>query len=130
MHKESLTSREATKVNTLKEILQAALDKKAGDIIVLELEGKCSFWDQFLICSGTSVRQNQSIADGINERLRRAGVHVDHIEGYSTGEWILMDYLDVVVHIFSERSREFYDLERLWPEGKRRKAEELIEQGV
>ena len=126
-HKESITSQEITKDNTLQEVLEAALDKKAANVIVLELEGICSFSDRFVICTGTSVRQNQTIADGINERLRQSGIRATHIEGYSEGEWILMDYLDFVVHIFTERTREFYDLERLWRAGKRRKAQELIE---
>ncbi len=94
---------------------------------MLELEGICSFTDRFVICTGTSSRQNQTIADGINERLRQSGIRATHIEGYSEGEWILMDYLDIVVHIFSVRAREFYDLERLWRAGKRREAQELIE---
>ncbi len=115
------------KDNTLQEVLEAALDKKANNVIVLELEGICSFSDRFVICTGTSIRQNQTIADGINERLRQSGTRASHIEGYSEGEWILMDYLDFVVHIFTERTREFYDLERLWRAGKRREAQELIE---
>lgn len=94
---------------------------------MLELEGICSFTDRFVICTGTSSRQNQAIADGINERLGQSGIRATHIEGYSEGEWILMDYLDIVVHIFSVRAREFYDLERLWRAGKRREAQELIE---
>ncbi len=96
------------------------MDKKARDVVVLDIEGLCSFSDRFLICTGTSSRQTQSIADNVNVKLRTAGFRPSHIEGYSEGEWILMDYLDFVVHIFTERAREFYDLERLWRAGKRR----------
>ena len=88
-------------------------------MVVLDIEGLCSFSDRFLICTGTSSRQTQSIADNVNVKLRAAGFRPSHIEGYSEGEWILMDYLDFVVHIFTERAREFYDLERLWRAGKR-----------
>jgi ribosome-associated protein len=104
----------------LTEAVEAALDKKAQDLVVLEVGEVCSFTDFFLICTGTSTRHNQTIADEIEERLRRMGVRTVHIEGRSEGEWILMDYFDFVVHIFSSRTREFYDLERLWRAGKRR----------
>ena len=119
-----------TEINTFQEALQATFDKKAREIVVLELGNICSFSDRFLICSGSSVRQNQSISDGINERLRLKGVRCNHIEGYSSGEWILMDYLDFVVHIFTDQKRAFYDLERLWPEGKSIDLANLIEKSV
>jgi ribosome-associated protein len=99
--------------------VEAAFDKKARDVVVLNLEGICSFSDNFLICTGTSSRQTQAIADGIVEKLKKSGIRASHIEGYSEGEWILMDYADFVVHIFTEQAREFYDLERLWRAGKR-----------
>jgi ribosome-associated protein len=116
------------KDNQLTEAIEAALDKKAQDPVVIDLTGICSFTDYFVICTGTSSRHNQSIADGIFERLRTAGVRPLHIEGHTEGEWILMDYADFVVHIFSARAREFYDLERLWRAGKRRDAHEMIGQ--
>ena len=116
------------KENQLSEAIEAALDKKAQDAIVLELGAICSFTDYFLICTGTSTRHNQTIADHIEETLKRDGVRPLHVEGRSEGEWILLDYVDFVVHIFSVRSREFYDLERLWRAGKRRDAYELIGQ--
>ena len=116
------------KENQLSEAIEAALDKKAQDAVVIELGEICSFTDYFLICTGTSTRHNQSIADSIEETLKRQGVRPLHIEGHSEGEWILLDYVDFVVHIFSARSREFYDLERLWRAGKRRDAQELIGQ--
>jgi ribosome-associated protein len=102
------------------------MDKKAQDLVWLDLSGVCSFTDNFLICTGTSSRHNQTIADNIDEQLKRRGVRPLHIEGHSEGDWILMDYVDFVVHIFSARAREFYDLERLWRAGKRRDIHELI----
>jgi ribosome-associated protein len=114
------------KENQLSEAIEAALDKKAQDAVVLELGEICSFTDYFLICTGTSTRQNQSIADHIEETLKKFGVRPLHVEGRTEGEWILMDYVDFVVHIFSARAREFYDLERLWRAGKRHDARDLI----
>jgi ribosome-associated protein len=116
------------KENQLTDALEAALDKKAQDLVVIELTDICSFTDNFVVCTGTSSRHNQTIADGIEERLRDEGVRPLHIEGRTEGEWILMDYVDFVVHIFTARAREFYDLERLWRSGKRREINELIEQ--
>jgi len=118
------------KENELSEAIEAAFDKKAQDAVVLELGEICSFTDYFLICTGTSTRHNQSIADHIEETLKKYGVRPLHVEGHTEGEWILMDYVDFVVHIFSARAREFYDLERLWRAGKRHDARELIGQRV
>jgi ribosome-associated protein len=112
----------------LSEAIEAALDKKAQDAVVLELGEVCSFTDYFLICTGTSTRHNQTIAEYIAETLKKDGVRPLHIEGHTEGEWILLDYVDFVVHIFTARAREFYDLERLWRAGKRRDAHELIGQ--
>ena len=95
---------------------------------MIDLEGMCSFSDCFIICSGTSSRQTQSISDNIDEKLREVGLRPSHIEGQSEGEWILVDYLDFVVHIFTETSREFYDLERLWRAGKRREVRDPVQQ--
>ena len=108
--------------------LEAALDKKARNVVVIDLEGICSFSDYFIICSGTSSRQTQSIADGIEEKLRDAGLRPSHIEGQREGQWILVDYLDFVVHIFTETARDFYDLERLWHGGKRREVRDEVQQ--
>ena len=112
----------------LTEALEAALDKKAQDVVVIELGDTCSFTDHFIVCTGTSSRHNQTIGEGIEERLRKLGTRPLHIEGHKEGEWILMDYVDFVVHIFTARAREFYDLERLWRAGKRRDVNELIGQ--
>jgi ribosome-associated protein len=116
----------SNKENQLSEAIEAALDKKAQDAVVIELGEICSFTDYFLICTGTSTRHNQTIAEHIEETLKRQGVRPLHIEGHTEGEWILLDYVDFVVHIFSARAREFYDLERLWRAGKRRDANEFV----
>ena len=98
----------------LREAVRAAQDHKALDLDVLNLKGICSFTDFFLIGSGTSTRHTQAISDAIHEKLKKSGISPAHVEGYSRGEWILLDYLNFVVHIFVERARHFYDLERLW----------------
>jgi ribosome-associated protein len=116
------------KENQLSEAIEAAFDKKAQDAVVLDLADICSFTDYFLICTGTSTRHNQTIAEAIEDTLRQDGVRPLHVEGHKEGEWILLDYVDFVVHIFSARAREFYDLERLWRAGKRRDANELLAQ--
>ena len=103
----------------LREAVHAAQDRKALDLLVLDLEGVSSFTSNFLICSGTSTRHTQAICDGIMERLKKSGYPPAHVEGYNQGEWILMDFLNFIVHIFLERAREFYDLERLWKNAPR-----------
>ncbi|HLA39790.1 MAG TPA: ribosome silencing factor [Candidatus Glassbacteria bacterium] len=108
-----------TALTSVREAVEAARDKKAQQIIVLELKEIADFTDYFLICNGTSSRQVQSISDEIDRRLRLAGLHPAHVEGYNHAEWVLLDYLDFVVHIFSEQARGFYDLERLWRTARR-----------
>ncbi len=98
----------------LQDAVRAAQDRKALELDVLDLKGVSSFTDFFLICSGTSTRHIQAISDAILNELEKSGISPTHVEGYSQAEWILLDYLDFVVHIFSERARRFYDLERLW----------------
>ena len=100
--------------------IQACLEKKAEELNVLELEqGTGAFTDYFVLCSGINPRQIQAIADEVELRLKAAGLRPTHIEGYNQAEWVLMDYVDFVVHIFSEKARKFYDLERLWKSAKR-----------
>ena len=97
----------------------AASDKKASDLVVLDLRNVASFTEYFLICTGASARQVQAISDAIEEALRKRGKRPLHIEGYSSGEWILLDYGDLIAHVFSASSRRFYDLERLWRDAPR-----------
>ena len=108
------TVREAdTLTQEMTQAVDAILDKKALDLLVLDLRSISTFTDYFVIASGMSVRQTQAIADAIDDRLRPAKVRA-RIEGYREGEWILMDYGDFLVHIFTQAKREFFDLERLW----------------
>lgn len=95
-------------------VRKAALEKKAAEPVALNVAGACSFADLFFICSGQQKRQIQSIADAIQESLKKQKVAPYHVEGYATGEWILMDYGDLVVHIFNPERRDFFNLERLW----------------
>ena len=97
-----------------RDAVSAALDRKAQDLRVLHLGRVTDFTDYFLICSGTSDRQVQAIADAIQERLRVEKVRPLHVEGYNRAQWVLLDYGDLVVHVFQEEPRRFYALERLW----------------
>ena len=96
------------------EAVEAARNKKADEMALLQIGEVATFTDYFLICSGASNRQVQSICDEIERRLSLLGLRPAHIEGYNHAEWVLMDYGDFVVHVFSARARSFYDLERLW----------------
>ncbi len=112
------------KKNELKSQVTAALaaceDKKAEQITLLEMDQNAgAFTDYFLICSGTNSRQVQAISDEVELRLKRAGLYPNNIEGHRQGEWVLIDYVDFVVHIFSESARKYYDLERLWKSAKK-----------
>ena len=99
--------------------LQAAAEKKAIDLTVLDLRGIASFTDFFVIATGTNKRQVQAISDEVVEQLKRRGTRSARVEGYQTAEWILIDYGDFVFHVFDEKARRFYDLERLWRAGAR-----------
>ena len=102
------------------EAISACKDKKAEDITVMELEqGSGAFTDYFVVCSGTNPRQVQAIADEVEMRLKKAGLRPTHVEGYTQAEWVLIDYVDFVVHVFSDKARKFYDLERLWKSARR-----------
>ena len=105
--------------DTLKIAAKAADDKKAHDLVAMDISGIASFASYFLICTGDSSRQMQAIADEIEKRLKAIGIRPSHVEGYQNSEWILMDYFDLVVHIFSKTARAYYDLERLWRDGKK-----------
>jgi ribosome-associated protein len=106
--------------------IAACESKKAEQITVLELEkGSGAFTDYFVVCSGTNPRQVQAIADEVETRLEKDGMRATHIEGYKQAEWVLLDYVDFVVHVFSEKARQYYDLERLWKSAKRMEPAEL-----
>ncbi len=93
---------------------EAALDKKAVDLVVLDVGALTSIADYLIICTGRSDRQVQAIAQAIDEQLRGSGHRPTAIEGMTRGQWVLIDYNDVIVHVFQKPVREFYDLERLW----------------
>lgn len=99
--------------------IHAAGEKKAIEPVVLDLREIASFTDYFVIVSGANERQVQAISDEIYETLKKAGEPAVRVEGYKTAEWILLDYGDFVVHVFEQKARKFYDLERLWRESKR-----------
>jgi ribosome-associated protein len=99
--------------------VRAALDKKALDVLVLDLRHTPAFTDFFLICTGQNVRQGHAIADAIEEALRAVKRSPAHVEGYKRGDWILMDFFTFIVHVFTPQTREFYSLERLWGDAER-----------
>jgi ribosome-associated protein len=98
----------------LRTIVLAALDTKAEDVRVRHLERVADFTDYFVIASGASERQVQAIADHIEERLRERGVRPLHVEGHAAGQWVLLDYGDLIAHVFLDDRRRYYGLERLW----------------
>ena len=97
----------------------AALDKKAIDLVLLDMREASSFTDFFLICTGANVRQVQAIADAVEDTLRQQGIKPALVEGYDRADWILIDYFDFIVHVFAKTTRDFYGLERLWGDAKR-----------
>ncbi|MDP9268733.1 MAG: ribosome silencing factor [Acidobacteriota bacterium] len=106
--------------------LSACEEKKADALTILEMDKAAStFTDYFVICSGSNPRQIQAIADEVELRLKQVGQRPTHIEGYQKAEWVLLDYLDFVVHVFAPAARAFYDLERLWKGAKRLSPAEL-----
>lgn len=96
----------------------AAEDRKASNIRILDLQGVTTFADFFVICTASNPRQAQAITDAVQQALKAQGEWAVSIEGYEQGEWILSDYADLIVHVFSEKAREFYDLDRLWRQAK------------
>ena len=99
--------------------VRAALDKKALNVLVLDLRRTPAFTDFFLICTGQNVRQGHAIADAIEDALRAVKRSPAHVEGYKRGDWILMDFFTFIVHVFTPQTREFYSLERLWGDAER-----------
>ena len=98
--------------------IAALEDKKANDVRVIDIAGVSVIADYFVIASGSNTNQVQAMADSVREALGRAGHEPRQVEGYGSANWILMDYNDIIVHIFSDESRTFYDLERIWRDGK------------
>jgi ribosome-associated protein len=99
--------------------VRAAQDKKALDVVVLDLRKTPAFTDFFVLCSGANQRQVKAIADAVEETLRAARVRPAHVEGYNRADWVLMDFFSFIVHIFTPQTREFYSLERLWGDAER-----------
>ena len=92
----------------------AAQEKQAEDVVLLDLEGLGAFTDFFVVCTGLSSRQVEAICDEVEERLEKNGTRLMHREGKQGGDWMLLDFGGLIVHVFTERARHFYDLERLW----------------
>ena len=99
--------------------VRAALDKKALDVVVLDLRDTPAFTDFFILCSGQNQRQVKAIADAVEEVLRASKIRPAHVEGYDRGDWVLMDFFSFIVHVFTPQTRAFYALERLWGDAQR-----------
>jgi ribosome-associated protein len=99
--------------------VRGAQSKKAQDIVILDLREITSLADYFIICTGTNIRQNQAISDEIHLKVKERGELPISVEGYANAEWVLMDYGDFLVHVFLEKTRTYYDLERLWRHAKK-----------
>jgi ribosome-associated protein len=100
--------------------VRAIESKKGEDVVILEMDRNSgAFTDYFVLCSGTNPRQIQAIVDDVQKQLAETGQRPNSVEGYNQAEWVLVDYVDFVLHVFSERARKFYDLERLWKSAKR-----------
>ena len=113
------TTRTPRLPSELKTAIEAASSRKATGAIVLDLRKTGAFTDYFLICTGSNPRQVQAIADAIEQALKAVKVRPTHVEGYDRAEWVLLDYFDFIVHVFSPSARQFYGLERLWGEAAR-----------
>jgi ribosome-associated protein len=112
---------------TLDLYVKAALGKKASDLVLLDVRKQTSIADAFLICSGHSNRQVTAIAEHIKKTLKEQGIHPLSIDGLKEGHWVLLDYGDVIIHVFYESVRAFYDLEGLWVDAKRIKTASLVD---
>ena len=108
--------------------VKAIEGKKGEDVVILEMDKSSgAFTDYFVVCSGTNPRQIQAIADDVQKNMAEAGQRPNSVEGYTQAEWVLLDYVDFVLHIFSERARKFYDLERLWKSARKLTPAEIAE---
>ena len=104
--------------NTLKTVINALQDKKAENIQIIDIHEISTVADYFVITSGSNRSQVQALADNVEEKLAANEIRTKNIEGYNTANWILLDYRDILIHIFDKESRGFYDLEHLWRDGK------------
>ena len=102
----------------IKNAVDALEDKKGEDIKIIDISEISPIADCFILASGSNRSQVQALADSVEEKMHKAGFHLKQVEGYNGANWILMDFVDIVVHIFDRQSREFYDLERIWKDGK------------
>lgn len=109
-------------MKTVKELVRTAIDaledKKAEDIHIIDISGISTLADYFIIANGTNRSQIQALADNVEEAFGREGIPLKQVEGYDTANWILMDYRDIIIHIFDKENRLFYDLDRIWRDGK------------
>ena len=106
--------------------VKAIESKKGEEVAILEMDRAAgAFTDYFVVCSGSNPRQIQAISDEVERQLAHAASRPNSVEGYNQAEWVLLDYVDFVVHVFSERARKFYDLERLWKSARRLKPADL-----
>ena len=115
-----MTSKEMAKLAYL-----ALEDKKAEDITIIDISGVSVLADYFIIANGTNSNQVVAMADNVDEELHKAGHPAKQVEGYQQGNWVLLDYGDIIVHVFDKENRLFYDLERIWRDGKRISINEL-----
>lgn len=113
-----------TSLETAKMAYQVLDSKKALNIKVIKIQDVSALADYFVIATGTSSTHVKSLADEVEEQLDEAGISVSHVEGYRSNSWVLLDYVDVVVHVFSDEARSYYDLERLWQDGEEISIEE------
>ena len=113
-------------VETMTEaILKGLEDKKGEDIQIIDISEISPVADKFILATGNNRSQIQAMADSVEEQMHKAGFSLKQVEGYASANWILMDFIDVVVHIFDPESRSFYNLERIWKDGKMTRLEEL-----
>jgi len=105
-------------VSYAQKISDLMLGKKALDVIIIDVQKITTLTDFFVICTSESEPQTRAITDHINEQMKKEGLKAWHIEGYENLDWVLMDYVNIVVHVFSRESRDYYDLERLWADGQ------------
>ena len=104
--------------NMIKNAVDALEDKKGEDIRIIDISEVSPIADYFILASGSNRNQVQAMADSVEEKMHKGGFYLKQVEGYDSANWILMDFTDIVVHIFDRESRDFYDLERIWKDGK------------